>query len=144
MRDRILTIVISIATAVAVGLTATDETSAAGPEPGESAAAKRDYTHAQKAEFVRKMKEELVDIRKELDGLSAKVDRSSGAAKADAQARLEVVRRKWAQAKKRLDQAESATESTWEDVKDGIRKSYGELKDSFEKARQWLSDKIAP
>ena len=144
MRDRILTIVISIATAVAVGLTSTDGTSAAGPERGESGAAKRDYTHAQKAEFVRKMKEELVDIRKELDRLSAKVDKSSGAAKADAQARLEVVRKKWAQAKKRLDQAESATESTWDDVKDGFRKSYGELKDSFEKARQWLSDKIAP
>jgi len=159
MRDRILTIAVFIAAAVAVGLTSTDGTSAAGPEQGETAAAKldkaktetkeaaqgvQDYTYAQKAEFAHKMKEELVRIQKELDRLSAKVDRSSGAAKADAKAKLKVVRKKWAQAKKRLDQAESATESTWDDVKDGFRKSYGELKDSFEKARQWLSDKIAP
>jgi outer membrane PBP1 activator LpoA protein len=158
MRDRILTIAFLIAAAVAVGLTSTDGTSAAGQERGETAAAKRDkvkaeakeaaqeardYTYAQKAEFAHKMKEELVQIQEELDRLSAKVDRSSGTAKADAKAKLEVVRKKWAQAKKRLDQAEGATESTWDEVKDGFRKSYGELKDSFEKARRWLSDKIA-
>jgi outer membrane PBP1 activator LpoA protein len=159
MRDKRLTIAFFIATALAVGVTSTDGTSAAGPEQSETAAAKRDqaktetkeaaqgmqdYTYAQKAEFAHKMKEELAKIRKELDRLSAKIDKSSGAAKADAKAELKVVRKKWAQAKKRLDQAESATESTWDEVKDGFRKSYGELKDSFEKARQWLSDKIAP
>lgn len=159
MRDRILTVAFLIAAAVAVGLTPTDVTSAAGPEPGETAAAKRDkaktetkeaaqggrdYAYAQKAEFAREMRAELAKIQKELDRLSAKVEKSSGTAKADAKAKLEVVRKKWAHAKKRLDEAESATESTWDDVKDGFRKSYGELKDSFEKARRWLSDKIAP
>ena len=54
------------------------------------------------------------------------------------------MRKKWAQAKKQLDRAESATESTWNDVKGGFEKSYGELKDSFEKTRQWLSEKIEP
>lgn len=159
MRDPIPTVAFLIAAALGVGLTPTGGTSAAGPEQGETAAAKRDramtetkeaakgardYAYAQKAEFAREMKEELARIQKELDRLSAKVDQSSGAAKADAKVKLEVVRKKWAHAKKQLDQAESATESTWDDVKDGFRKSYGELKDSFEKARRWLSDKIAP
>jgi ribose transport system substrate-binding protein len=31
----------------------------------------------------------------------------------------------------------------WDEVKDGFRKSYGELKDSLDKARRWLSGKIA-
>lgn len=159
MRDKMLTIAFLIVPALAVGWTSADATSAAGPERSEAAAAKRDrakaetkeaahavqdYAYAQKAEFAHEMKEELAKIQKELDRLSAKVDSSSGAAKADAKAKLKVVRKKWAQAKKRLDRAESATESTWDDAKDGFRKSYDELKDSFEKARQWLSDKIAP
>jgi hypothetical protein len=95
-----------------VGVTSTDRTLAAGPEQGETAAAKRekakteaketaqgmqDYTYAQKAKFAHKMKEELVKIQRELDRLSAKVDKSSGAAKADAEAKLKVVRKKWAQ-----------------------------------------------
>jgi hypothetical protein len=147
-----LMVAVLVAAALAVGLTSTDGTSAAGTErrgkaqteAKEAAQGIQDYTYAQKAEFTRKMKEELVKIQKELDRLSAKVEGASGAAKVDAKAKLEVVRRKWAQARKRLDQAESAPESTWDEVKAGFRKSYGELKDSFEKARRWLSDKVAP
>jgi gamma-glutamyl:cysteine ligase YbdK (ATP-grasp superfamily) len=113
-------------------------------ETKEAAQAWEDYAYAQKAEFVHKMKGELAKIHKELDRLSAKVDKSSSAAKADAKTKLKAVHKKWAQAKKQLDRAESATESTWDDVKAGFKKSYGELKDSFGDARQWLSDKIAP
>ncbi len=90
------------------------------------------------------MKKELAEIQNELDQLSAKIDKSSGAVKADAKTQLEALREKWAQAKKQLDQAESSTESTWEKVKDNLKKYYGELKDSLEKTRRWLSDKIKP
>ena len=86
----------------------------------------------------------LAEIQEELDRLSAKVDRSSGVVKVEGETQLEAVREKWAQAKKQLDRAESATESTWDDVKGGFETLYGELKDSFEKTRQWLSDKIEP
>jgi chromosome segregation ATPase len=142
-----------------VGCKSTDGNSAVGPKQRETAAAQldkaktetkeaaqamQDYTYAQKAEFIDKMKKELVGIQEELDRLSARVDTSIGAEKADAKTKLEAVREKWARAKKQLDQAESATESDWDDVKGGFKKSYGELKDSFEKTRQWLSDKIEP
>jgi hypothetical protein len=43
-----------------------------------------------------------------------------------------------------LDKARNATESTWDDVKAGFRTGYGELKDGFNQARQWVGDKIAP
>jgi hypothetical protein len=43
-----------------------------------------------------------------------------------------------------LDKAKNATESTWDDVKAGFKKAYSELKDGFNQARQWVSDKIAP
>jgi len=45
---------------------------------------------------------------------------------------------------KHLDATRNATESTWNDVKAGFKKGYGELKDSFQQARQWVSEKIAP
>ena len=45
---------------------------------------------------------------------------------------------------KRLDQASGATESSWDEVKSGCKKGYSELKDGFQQARQWVSEKIAP
>jgi hypothetical protein len=113
-------------------------------ETKEAAQAMRDYAYAEKTEFVDRMGKELVSIQEELDRLGTKVDKASGAAKADAKVKLQTARDKWAQAKKQLDQAETATESSWDDVKTGFKQSYGDLKDSFDKTRQWLSDKIAP
>ena len=159
MKHMILAITFTLATALAVGSAAAVEKSAAGPKPSGTAAAQldqaktetkeaaqavQDYTYKQKSEFVTQMKKDLAGIQEELDRLSAKINKSSGAAKAEAKTKLKALRKKWAQAKKQLDRAESATESTWNDVKGGFEKSYGELKDSFEKTRQWLSEKIEP
>ena len=110
----------------------------------EAAQAMADYTYARKAEFVAKMNKNLGVLQDDLNLLAAKVDDSGGAVKADAKAKLEVVREKWAKTKQQLDQAENATESTWNDVKSGFGESYAALKDSFDTTRQWLSQKIAP
>jgi uncharacterized membrane-anchored protein YhcB (DUF1043 family) len=116
----------------------------AKPEKKDKAQTKQDLAMAQNAEMVDRMKSELYEIQQDLNRLSATVDRSSGVAKTNAKAKPEVVPDKRAKAKPQLDQAESATESTWDDVKSGFKKSYGELRDSIEKARQWLSDKVEP
>ncbi len=113
-------------------------------ETKEAAHAIKEYAYAEKAEFVDKMNSGLMEMQSEMDRLSAKVDQENSELKADAQAQLEAVREKWAQAKKQLDQAESATESDWNDVKDGINESYNDLSDSYNATRQWLSDKIEP
>jgi chromosome segregation ATPase len=113
-------------------------------ETKQAAQAMRDYAYAEKTEFVDKMKKELVSTQEELDRLSAKVESAGGAVKTDAKAKLETVREKWTQAKKQLDRAETATASDWDDVKNGFKQSYADLKDSSDKTRQWLSDKIAP
>ena len=148
MRHQIRTIALLMGGALA-GFMSTGRTSASVPtrdktETPSSAQAVQDYAYTQKAALVRNMKKELAKIQKELDRLSVKVENSSGTVKADAKAKLKVVRRQWAQAKRRLDQAGGATESTWDEAKGRFRQSYDELKDSFEKTRQWLSDRIAP
>jgi cell division protein FtsX len=159
MRHTILVTTFFISGVCLVSCTSKDAKSAAAPKPQGSAAvqlekakaetkeaaqAMRDYAYAEKTEFVDRMGKELVSIQEELDRLGTKVDKANGAAKADAKVKLQAARDKWAQAKKQLDQAETATESSWDDVKAGFKQSYAELQDSFAKTRQWLSDKIAP
>ena len=51
----------------------------------EAAQDMKDYTFAQKAEFVEKMQGHLAEINQDLDQLAAKVEKSSDAIKAEAQ-----------------------------------------------------------
>ena len=104
----------------------------------------QDYTFAQKTEYTDKMRIQLAAINLELDQLAAKIEKSSDAAKAEAKPKLQALREKADQLKKQLDEAGNATESTWETVKAGSKKAYGELKEGFTQARQWMSEKIAP
>jgi chromosome segregation ATPase len=104
----------------------------------------KDYTFAQKAEFVKTMQGQLDALNKDLDQLAAKIDSSSDAVKAEAKPKLQALRDQAAQLNKQLDEAKNATESTWDSVKAGCSKAYDATKDGFNQARQWVSDKIAP
>lgn len=103
-----------------------------------------DYTFSRKVEFVGLMKKELEMVQSELDRLSAKVELTSGKTKDGATAQLDAVRRQWTKAISLLEQAGNASEATWKDVKHVFGTSYGQVRSSFEKSRQWLSDKIEP
>ena len=113
-------------------------------ETKEAAQDMKDYTYAQKTEFVEKMQAQLAALNRDLDQLSAKVEKSSDAIKAEAKPKLQVLRDQTAQLNKQLDEAKNATESTWDSVKGGFKKAYEASKDGFQQARQWVSDKIAP
>ena len=113
-------------------------------EGTQVAQAMKDYTYAEKAEFVASMQDQLNAINRSLDQLAAKIEGSSEAAKAEVKPKLQALRDRAAQLTQRLKEAEEATESTWGEVKAGFQKRYNELKDGFQEARLWLSDKIAP
>ena len=113
-------------------------------ETKQAAQDMKDYTFAQKAEFVTAMQAQLDALNKDLDQLSAKIDSSSDAVKAEAKPKLQTLRDQTAQLNKQLDDAKNATESTWDSVKAGCQKAFDATKDGFNTARQWLSDKIAP
>ncbi len=113
-------------------------------ETKQAAQDMKDYTFAQKAEFVAAMQVQLDALNKDLDQLSAKIDSSSDAVKAEAKPKLQALRDQAAQLNKQLDDAKNATESTWNSVKAGCSKAYDATKDGFNQARQWVSDKIAP
>jgi len=113
-------------------------------ETKEAAQDMNDYSFAQKAEYTEKMQSQLAEINRDLDQLAAKIEKSSDAAKAEAKPKLQALRDQTARLSKNLEEARNATESTWGDVKAGSKKAYGELKDGFQQARQWVSEKIAP
>src|SRR5688572_14501587 len=99
----------------------------ASEKRGEAITAITDYTYAQKEEFVDAAQRELSDIQAEMDRLRTKVDNSTGEVRADAKAKLEVVREKWAVVKAQVDEAETATEETWEDVQQGYQTAQSDL-----------------
>jgi ElaB/YqjD/DUF883 family membrane-anchored ribosome-binding protein len=113
-------------------------------ETKQAAQDMKDYTFAQKAEFVKQMQIQLDALNKDLDQLAAKIDSSSDAVKAEAKPKLQALRDQAAQLNKQLEDARNATESTWDSVKAGFQKAYEATKDGFNQARQWVSDKIAP
>ena len=113
-------------------------------ETKQAAQDMKDYTYAQKAEFVEAMQAQLTALNRELDQLAAKIEKASDAVKAEAQPKLQALRDQMAQLNKQLDEARNATESTWDSVKGGFEKAYEASKDGFQQARQWVSDKIAP
>jgi hypothetical protein len=110
----------------------------------EAAQSVQDYAYAQKGEFINAANRELSEFRAEMERLRAVADHSTGEARADAEAKLEVVGDKWAAAKAQLDRAEAATEASWEDVQIRYRTSRSDLKSSLDDARQWLSEQIEP
>ena len=110
----------------------------------EAAQNMKDYTYAQKDQFVEYMQGQLKALNHDVDQLADKIDKSSDAVKAEAKPKLQALRDQTAQLNKQLDEARGATESTWDSVKDGFKKAYDSSKDGFNQARQWVSDKIAP
>ena len=148
MKHQIILVTLLAASAFVVGCnkeqTTSQQLDKVQADTKQAAQDMKDYTYAQKAEFVEKMQAQLTALNRDLDQLSAKVEKSSDAVKAEAKPKLQALRDQTAQLNKQLDEVKNATESTWDSVKGGFQKAYEASKDGFQQARQWVSDKIAP
>ena len=148
MKNKTLIITLLSIAAFAVGCkkeqTTSQQIENVKTETKQAAQDMKDYTFAQKAEFVKTMQGQLDALNKDLDQLAAKIDSSSDAVKADAKPKLQALRDQAAQLNKQLEDVRNSTESTWDSVKAGFQKAYDATKDGFNQARQWVSDKIAP
>jgi chromosome segregation ATPase len=124
--------------------TTTEQLDKAKSEAKEAAHDMKDYAFAQKAEFVRKMESQLNALNQDLDKLSAKIDTSTDAVKAEAKPKLQALRDQASQLNKQLEDAKNSTQSTWDTVKANAEKAFDALTNGVHQARQWLSEKIAP
>ena len=144
------TILLSLLTVAAIAVGCNQEPSTSQQldkvqeKTSEAAQDMKDYTFAQKAEFVKQMQSQLTALDQDLDKLSAKIESSSAAVKAEAKPKLQALRDQASQLNKQLDEVKNASESAWDNVKNGFKKAYESSKDGFNQARQWVSDKIAP
>jgi cytochrome c556 len=148
MKHKLLVITLLAGTALVVGCnkeqTTSQQLDKVQAETKQAAQDMKYYTFAQKAEFVEQMQGQLAEINRDLDQLSAKIEKSSEAAKAEAKPKLQALRNQVAKLNQQLEEVKNATESTWDDVKAATKNAYDGLKDGFQQARQWVSDKIAP
>jgi len=146
MKHRLATLTLFSLAALTVGCdtqTTSEQIGKLKSETKQAGQELKDYDYAHKTEFVVSMQAELDAINRELDALAAKVANSSDAAKADAEPKLQALRDQSARLASQLDNATNADESTWSEVKSGFRTGYAELKDGFNQAGEWISDKIA-
>lgn len=104
----------------------------------------KDYAFAQRDQFAQSMRDKLAQLNKRMDELSTQIENATEPTKSEAQAKLQALREQAGKLNQQLDAAKDATESKWDEVKASTKKAYDDLKDSFNQARQWLSDKIAP
>jgi DNA anti-recombination protein RmuC len=148
MKNNTLLIMFLAAASFAVGCdkekTTAQQLETVKTETKQAAQDMKDYTFAQKDEFVKAMQVQLTTLNQDLDKLAAKIDSSSDAVKAEAKPKLQALRDQAAKLNQQLAEAQNATESTWDSVKGGFQKGYEATKDGFNQARQWVSDKIAP
>jgi len=113
-------------------------------ETKQAASNMKDYTFAEKDEFVKYMQGQLATLNADLDTLSAKIDSSSDAIKAEAKPKLQALRDQAAKLNQQLTDDSNATASTWDSVKAGTQKAYDAMAAGCDDARQWVSDKIKP
>jgi chromosome segregation ATPase len=148
MKNKTLFLTLLSAAAFAVGCnkeqTTSQQIEKVKTETTQAAQDMKNFTFAQKAEFVKTMQGQLDALNKDLDQLDAQIAKSSDTVKAEAKPKLQALRDQVAQLNKQLDEAKNATESTWDSVKSGFQKAYDATKGGFNQARQWVSDKIAP
>ena len=110
----------------------------------EAAWEMKDMVYAQKDEFILNMTAQLAKLSRDMDQLVFRIERSSDVIRAYAKPNLDALLAQIAALNKQLDQASSATESSWYSAKVDIRKSYAASRNDYQLARQWLSGKIAP
>lgn len=148
MNNKLLVITLLSAAALVVGCdkdsTTSKQLDKVQAETKQAAQDMKDYTFAQKSEFVEKMQAQLAALNKDLDQLTAKVESASDSVKAEAKPKLQALRDQSTGLNKQLNEVNNATESTWQSVKTGFQKGYDASRDGFNQARQWVSNKVAP
>ena len=148
MKNKTLLITFLTAASFAVGCdkekTTAQQLDTVKTETKQAALDMKEYTFAQKDEFVKAMQAQLAALDKDLDALSAKIDKSGDAIKAEAKPKLQALRDQAAKLNTQLADAQNATESTWDSVKTGTKTAYESVEKGFNDTRQWVSDKIAP
>ena len=107
-------------------------------ETQEAVTATKDYTIQQKDVFQRKVQTELDEMQVRISQLRGQVKHASAEARADIQKAIGELEKKRDLASKKVEAIQSATASSWEQVKSKTEAAMDDLRDSLTRARSYL------
>ena len=107
-------------------------------ETQEAVIATKDYTIQQKDAFQRKVQTELDEVQVRITQLRGQVKHASAEARSDIQKAIEELEKKKDLASKKVEAIQSATASSWEQVKSKTENAMDDLRDSLARARSYL------
>ena len=107
-------------------------------ETQEAVTATKDYTIQQKDAFQRKVQTELDEMKVHIRELRGQVKLASAEARADLQKAIGELEKKKDLANKKVKAIQSATASSWEQVKSKTEAAMDDLRDSLTRARSYL------
>jgi DNA anti-recombination protein RmuC len=98
----------------------------------------KEYTYAQRAQYADDMRAQLAAQDREMEQLSIRVEKANEAARNEDRPKLQALRDQRARMNKQLDDIKDASESNWNSVKADSRKAFADMKDGFNRSRQWI------
>ena len=107
-------------------------------ETQEAVKATKDYTIQQKDAFQRKVQTELDEMQVRITELRGQVKHASAEAKADIQKAVSELEKKKGLAEKKAKEIQSATASSWEQVKSKTSAALDDLRESYNRAKSHL------
>jgi ribosome-interacting GTPase 1 len=107
-------------------------------EAQEAVTATKDYTIQQKDAFQRKVQTELDEMQVRIRQLRGEVKHVSGEARVEIQKAIRELEKKKDLASKKVEAIQSATASSWEQVKSKTEAAMDDLRDSLTRARSYL------
>ena len=107
-------------------------------ETQEAVTATKDYTIQQKDAFQRKVQTELDEMQGRITQLRGQVKRASSEARADIQKAISDLEKKKDLAEKKAQEIQSATASSWEQVKSKTSAAMDDLRESLNRAKSHL------
>jgi TolA-binding protein len=113
-------------------------------ETQEAVRAANEFADAQKTAFVAEMEQQLAGLRNEVDELRVTVANSTDQVKTEGQQKVDELTHQADQLEGQLKEIRNASDSNWENLKDGFETAYHQTRQAFNDARQWLSERLAP
>lgn len=110
----------------------------------EAFSATGDYAYARKQEFIEAMRVKTHALERRLAELADTAEQAGASIRTESQEMLDDIETRTSALRRTLDNLESATEETWEATRTGAVNAYDGLSERLDRARKWLSERIAP
>ena len=137
MKKLILTMTALLIPAVLLAATAEE----VKQKTNEAVSTASEYTKEQKDKFQADMRMKLDNMKKDISKMKHDASKKSAAAKQDLREEITKLEKKESDMKQSLAKLEKSSGKAWDEMKEGMSKSWDDLSNSYESAKQKFKDK---